>query len=303
MGASLSKEGGGSTIGPGLGDIPESCVACVFMYLTPPEICNLARLNHAFRGAASSDAVWESKLPHNYQDLLHFYSSPPLEENNDDNTYQISSKKDIYARLSRSIFFDDGNKEVWLDRVSGGVCMAISAKSMSITGIEDRRYWNWIPTDESRFNVVAFLHQVWWFEVDGVVRFPFPAGIYTLSFRLHIGKFSRRLGRRVCDFGQTHGWVKSPVHFELSTSDGQQASCECYLDEAERDDTNINPKRGSWIDYKVGEFIVTDSQPTTEVRFSMKQIDCTHSKGGLCLDAVYIVPSDLRERRRREILK
>lgn len=309
MGASLSNlaEGGGgnggSTIGPGLGDIPESCVACVFMYLTPPEICNLARLNHAFRGAASSDAVWESKLPHNYQDLLQFYSSSPLDDEDDGNTYQNSSKKDIYARLSRSIFFDDGNKEVWLDRVSGGVCMAISAKGMSITGIEDRRYWNWIPTEESRFNVVAFLQQIWWFEVDGVVKFPFPAGIYTLSFRLHIGKFSKRLGRRVSNFDQTHGWDVRPVRFELSTSDGQQASCECCLDESERDDMNTNLKRGCWIDYKVGEFIVTDSEPTTEVRFSMKQIDCTHSKGGLCVDAVYIIPSDLRERRRRQILK
>ncbi|OVA19441.1 F-box domain [Macleaya cordata] len=460
MGASLSNltEGAnGSTIGPGLGDIPESCVACVFMYLTPPEICNLARLNRAFRGAASSDAVWESKLPHNYQDLLDFL--PP-------ERYQNLSKKDIFALLSRSLPFDDGNKEVWLDRVTGGVCMAISAKSMAITGIEDRRYWNWIPTEESRillyitnnstptpsvfegiiptskcnlhssvtvgiaskgsgsalkglkgmlkcleqmyaisvpslgtskhqnlhprpkfevavwgfevygesaqhrfcrrtevlsgetisiakrfvikegspwehgvllkalkysgwdfldfemaefwvdlrskawvlwsfFPGLVFLWsmQIWWFEVDGAVRFPFPVGIYTLSFRLHIGKFSRRLGRRVCNFEQTHGWDIRPVRFELSTSDGQQASCECCLDESERDDANGNQKRGCWIEYKVGEFIVTDSEPTTEVRFSMKQIDCTHSKGGLCVDAVYIIPSYLRERRRREVLK
>jgi hypothetical protein len=29
--------------------------------------------------------------------------------------------------------------------------MSISAKGMSITGIEDRRYWTWVPTEESRF--------------------------------------------------------------------------------------------------------------------------------------------------------
>ena len=153
---------------PGLGDIPESCVACVFMYLTPPEICNLARLNRAFRGAASSDPVWENKLPSNYQDLLHFL--PP-------DRYLNFSKKDIFALLSRPLPFDDGNKvclssillldfrikglfiqkidkieqEAWLDRVTGRVCMSISAKGMSITGIEDRRYWTWVPTEESRF--------------------------------------------------------------------------------------------------------------------------------------------------------
>ncbi|WVY98225.1 hypothetical protein V8G54_030376 [Vigna mungo] len=119
MGASLSSLGAnGSTVGPGLGDIPESCVACVFLYLTPPEICNLARLNRSFRGAASSDSVWEAKLPRNYQDLL--------------------------------------DLEVWLDRVTGRVCMSISGRAMTITGIDDRRYWNWIPTEESRLDLLVF---------------------------------------------------------------------------------------------------------------------------------------------------
>lgn len=298
MGASLSNlsEGGanGSTLGPGLGDIPESCVACVFLYLTPPEICNLARLNRAFRGAASSDSVWESKLPPNYQYLLDLLPSQ---------RYQNLCKKDIFALLSRPVPFDDGNKEVWLDRVTGRVCMSISTKAMAITGIEDRRYWNWIPTEESRFHVVAYLQQIWWFEVDGAVKFSFPADIYTLSFRLHLGRFSKRLGRRVSYFDHTHGWDIKPVRFEMSTSDGQQASSECCLDDAEKDEINGNHKRGCWIEYKVGEFIVRDTEPVTEVRFSMKQIDCTHSKGGLCVDSVFIIPRDLKERRRRGVLK
>ncbi|KAK9126523.1 hypothetical protein Scep_015369 [Stephania cephalantha] len=295
MGATLSNltenpNGAGAAAGPGLGDIPESCVACVFMNLTPPEICNLARLNRAFRGAASSDSVWEAKLPPNYQHLLSLLS--PLER------YEGLSKKAIFAVLSRSVPFDDeGNKVVWLDRVTGGVCMAVSAKAMVITGIDDRRYWSWVPTEESRFHVIAFLQQIWWFEVEGVVRFPFPAGVYTLLFRLHLGKFSRRLGRRVSNFEQTHGWEKKPVTFELSTSDGQQASCDYCLDDPDSDDGNTNHKRGCWIDYKVGEFVVSNSEPMTDVRFSMKQIDCTHSKGGLCVDAVYIIPRDLRKRR------
>lgn len=36
--------------------------------------------------------------------------------------------------------------------------MSISAKGMAITGIEDRRYWNWLPTDESRLvSIFVFL--------------------------------------------------------------------------------------------------------------------------------------------------
>jgi len=49
----------------GLGDLPELCAAQVLLRLDPPEICRLARLNHAFRGAAGADFVWEAKLPEN----------------------------------------------------------------------------------------------------------------------------------------------------------------------------------------------------------------------------------------------
>ncbi|KNA22262.1 hypothetical protein SOVF_035650 [Spinacia oleracea] len=294
MGASLSNsaEGGanGGENGPSLGDIPEACIACVFMYLTPPEICNLARLNRAFRGAASSDNVWESKLPPNYQDLLDLLSPE---------RYQGFSKKDIFSLLARSISFEDDTKQVCVDKVTGRVCLSVSARAMSITGIEDRRYWSWLPTEESRFQVIAYLQQVWWFEIDGVVKFPLPPDIYTLTFRLHLGKFSKRLGRRVSNFEHTHGWDIKPVRFELTTWDNQHATSECYLDDTEPDEMKENLKRGCWIEYKVGEFIVRDSDSVPEVRFSMKQIDCTHSKGGLCVDSISIVPSDLRERRRR----
>ncbi|KAK4725117.1 hypothetical protein R3W88_027896 [Solanum pinnatisectum] len=282
-------DNGAATGRTGLGDIPESCVACVFMYLTPPEICNLARLNRAFRGASSSDAVWESKLPSNYHHILDLL--PPCR-------YEGLSKKSIFALLSRPLSFDDDNKEVWLDRISGRICMSISSKAMSITSSEDRRHWNWFATDESRFQVVAYCQQVWWFEVSGTVKFPLPPDIYTLTFRIRIGKFLKRLGRRVSNFEHTHGWDLGPVRYELSTSDGQCVVSECHLHDIEQDDAKGTIKRGCWIEYKVGEFIVSRSNPVTEVRFSMKQIDCTHSKGGICLDSVSIIPSNLRRRRR-----
>lgn len=148
-----------------------------------------------------------------------------------------------------------------------------------------------------RFQVVAYCQLVWWFEVSGTVKFPFPPDIYTLTFRIHIGRFIKRLGRRVVNFEHTHGWDLGPVHYELSTSNGQHAVSECLLRDIEQDDAKGKIKRGCWIEYKVGEFIVSRSDPVTEVKFSMKQIDCTHSKGGLCLDTVSIIPSNLRRRR------
>ena len=79
MGVSLSNlvdESLGFDLATGLGDISESCMACVFLYLTPLEICNLVRQNCTFRNAVSLNSVWEVKLPMNYQDLLDLF---PLE--------------------------------------------------------------------------------------------------------------------------------------------------------------------------------------------------------------------------------
>lgn len=37
-----------------------------------------------------------------------------------------------------------------MDKNSGGVCLALSSQTLAITGIDDRRYWTYIPTEESR---------------------------------------------------------------------------------------------------------------------------------------------------------
>lgn len=88
---------------PRLGDIPESCVALVLTYLDPPEICKLARLNRAFRGASLADFIWESKLPSNYRFIL----DKVLQ---DSSVFESKKKKDVYARLCRPNPFDNGTK-------------------------------------------------------------------------------------------------------------------------------------------------------------------------------------------------
>ncbi|KAK7245004.1 hypothetical protein RIF29_39834 [Crotalaria pallida] len=83
-----------------------------------------------------------------------------------------------------------------------------------------------LDAEAALLNLLAFLfpylQEIW------EVEFPFSADIYTLSFRIHLGRFCRRLGRH---------------------------------------------------------------------------IDCTHSKGGICVDSVLIIPAGLKERKRSSILK
>ncbi|XP_008234283.1 PREDICTED: F-box protein PP2-A13 [Prunus mume] len=259
---------------PGLGDLPESCISSIFMYLDPPEICKLAQMNRPFRAASLADFVWESKLPSNYKFLV----DKVLDHEN-------LPKKEIYARLCQPNRFDGSTKEVWLDKSCGQVFLSISSKALRITGIDDRRYWSHIPTEETRFHTVAYLQQIWWVEALGELEFEFSPGSYSLYFRLQLGKTCpKRFGRRVCNVDQVHGWHIKPVRFQLSTSDGQHALSECYLHQ-----------QGSWVHYHVGDFVVIDNHKPMKIKFSMVQIDCTHTKGGLSLDSVLIYPSKFRE--------
>ncbi|KAJ0980665.1 hypothetical protein J5N97_008920 [Dioscorea zingiberensis] len=40
-------------------------------------------------------------------------------------------------------------EEFWLEKWKGMVCMSISSKALAIIGIDDRRYWKYIPLEES----------------------------------------------------------------------------------------------------------------------------------------------------------
>jgi hypothetical protein len=91
----------------GMGDLPELCAAEVLLRLDAPEICQLARLNRAFRGAAGADFVWEAKLPENYRHLIGYVEGGGEEGRR---RRRRAGKKEIYARLSRPVAFDDGTK-------------------------------------------------------------------------------------------------------------------------------------------------------------------------------------------------
>ena len=144
------------------------------------------------------------------------------------------------------------------------------------------RAWDDVCLLAYRFQRVAYLQQIWWLQVDGEFEFQFPPGTYSLFFRLQLGRSSKRLGRRFCNHEHVHGWDIKPVKFELTTSDGQHAVSQCYLD---------NP--GNWVQYHAGDFVVKSTNALVNIKFSLTQIDCTHTKGGLCVDSVFILPTSV----------
>ena len=106
--------------------------------------------------------------------------------------------------------------------------------------------------------------------------------VYTLGFIL--GSSASGLDVVFCSTEHVHGWNKKPVRFQLSTSDGQNALSQCYLDEP-----------GSWVLYHAGDFVSTNPRQALKLKFSMAQIDCTHTKGGLCVDSVLVYPKGFQQ--------
>lgn len=116
--SSSSCFGDRNLLKPGLGDLPEACVAMIVENLDPVEICRFSKLNRAFRGASWADCVWESKLPPNYRVFLEKILGG-FPEN--------LRKRDLYACLCRINSFDEGtkvrsSKPSLYFRISGFIC-------------------------------------------------------------------------------------------------------------------------------------------------------------------------------------
>eukprot|EP00249_Psilotum_nudum_P001785 c14460_g1_i1 orf=305-1105(-) len=263
-------------------DIPESCIAQVFSFISPKDICRLALVNSAFRAASDSDTVWEAKLPRGY--YSHIAGCV------DGGSLQYTSKKELYFRLCRSIYLKNGIEKYWLDCPTGQECHILSARGLGITWGDDPRYWWWIThPDGSWFQEVAYLNQVCWFEVQGKFQHLFQPGAYTLSFRIQIA--------------EGYGWDQAPVKFTLDTSNGCNKESRHFL----RNNLSVPPANNifsnlpqgrfvaGWMECDAGEFVVDDSEVPIDLHFSMAAYEVGNWKHGLLLDGVIIRSSNLLE--------
>lgn len=59
----------------------------------------------------------------------------------------FEKKSHQLSLIVKGVFFE---QELWIDKNTGRLCVSVSSKALRITGVDDRRYWSQIPTDESR---------------------------------------------------------------------------------------------------------------------------------------------------------
>ena len=80
--------------------LPEDCFAHIMSFTSPQDVCRSAFVSSLIRFMADTDTVWEKFLPSNYEEILSRLVSPLV----------YSSKKDLFARLSKPQLIDGGNK-------------------------------------------------------------------------------------------------------------------------------------------------------------------------------------------------
>ncbi|XWS28343.1 hypothetical protein CRYUN_Cryun25bG0060300 [Craigia yunnanensis] len=154
--------GGGGVL---LNELPEGCIAKILSATSPVDACRFSCLSTTFRLAAASDSVWDSFLPSDYQTILSG-SWPEA----DSSSLTFSSKKHLFFYLSHNpILIDQGKKSFSLDKWSGKKIYMIAPRDLAITWGDTPVYWNWISHPESRFEEVAKLNYVWWFEIHGKI--------------------------------------------------------------------------------------------------------------------------------------
>ncbi|CAH2045760.1 unnamed protein product [Thlaspi arvense] len=158
--------GGGSTrsdgnvlvgASPRLDTLPEDCISMVISHTTPRDACVVASVSKTIKSAAQSDLVWETFIPPEYASLV-------------PRSLNCSSKKEMYLSLADdSVLIDDGKKSFWVEKSSGKKCYMISAMDLTIIWGDSPAYWQWNTVPESKFEKVAELRDVCWFEIRGKI--------------------------------------------------------------------------------------------------------------------------------------
>ncbi|PON76584.1 Phloem protein [Parasponia andersonii] len=284
--------------------LPEGCIANIVSLTSPRDACRLCLVSSVFRSAAESDTVWERFLPPQCLSVLDLRSRGPR-----------PSKKDLYFSLcNQPLLIDEGKKSFSLEKATGKKCYMLSARTLSIVWGDTPTYWRWIPLPEARFDDVAELIGVCWFEVRGKIdiRMLSPSTLYTANL--------------VFKLTGAYGFEHQPVDARVGLVGGETSTRVVYLDTErgrrqrfqivprlpglffrnrafqvyetspprEVDNTyngHEHPKeRGDgWIEVELGEFYY-DGRQEGELEVSVLEVSGGNWKGGLIVQGIEIRP-------------
>ncbi|XP_076935384.1 putative F-box protein PP2-B12 [Bidens hawaiensis] len=284
-------------------DLPEGFVAKALSLTSPLDASRLSLVCSFFRSAADWDAVWESFLPEDYRKIV---------SQADGGCW--SSKKQLYLWLcDHPVIIDAGNKSFSLDKQTGKKCYMLAARDLSIVWGDTPRYWRWISLPESRFNEVAELISVCWFQVHGRISTSMLSP-NTLYVAYIVFKST----------SETHGFDYQPAEASVGISGLQSHTQAVFLDpEGEpRRRYPVVPRRrmgmyhmgrghvpnvvppvgpivngpgqkqreDGWMEIELGEYFVKGVDQEGELEMSLTEVKGGNWKGGLLIQGIEIRP-------------
>ncbi|XVF06945.1 hypothetical protein REPUB_Repub06bG0095000 [Reevesia pubescens] len=280
--------------------LPQDCIATIISLTSPRDASRLSLVSTTFKSGAESDAVWESFLPSDYKALI-------------PSSLSFSSKKELYLSLCQNpVLIDGGRKSFSLERGSGKKCYMLSPRDLFIVWSDTPTYWRWVSIPGSRFEEVAELISVCWFEIRGKIGISMlspmthykaylvfkatSTGAYGFDFQpveVSVGlvgtEGSKRTAYLAAERGQRRRHQVVPRRiglFNRSRLLGIQAS----IPTRATDDQYPKVRADGWLEIELGEFL-NEGCIDGEWEMSVLEVKAGNWKGGLVIQGIEIRPN------------
>lgn len=252
-------------------ELPEACIASILAWTSPRDACRMSTVSPEFQRATESDALWETFLPADYQEIIGRSSESSAR-------LDFSSKKELFFRLCNSpLLIDGGEKSFWLDKESGKKCYMIAARELTIIWSETPSYWTWISLPHSRFTEVANLNIVCWFDIKGKMNTCMLSPCTNYAAYLI---FQRK--------DKFYGFKDNPIESSIGVTGGETTKKVIYLDPEH--DISPNPTRiDGWYEVELGEFF-NEGRESVELEMSIMEVSRLNGKSGLLIEGIEIRP-------------
>ncbi|XP_023005066.1 F-box protein PP2-B11-like isoform X1 [Cucurbita maxima] len=259
-----------------LTQLPEECISRILALTPVKDGCRAAAVSRTFRSIATSDAVWEARLPSDIKDVISQSSSPSLPE-----FLNSLSRKDLYFHLSdHPLLIGTGNtfQSFGLEKESGKVRYMRGAKDLKIVWSDTPQYWRWEHDPQSRFGVVARLDHVWWLEIEGRIE------ARKLSLKTN---YAAHFVFKLTEEAQV--FERKPVKLRVySEGDDTQEAKQVLLEPPEGAPTQIRERQDGWIEVHMGEFY-NDLGDDGSIIFNLQQLARSPYQG-LIVEGIEIRP-------------
>ncbi|CAL9248926.1 unnamed protein product [Arabidopsis halleri] len=268
---------GGEIVVPGSSPfdvLPEDCISNIISFTSPRDACVAASVSKTFESAVNSDSVWDKFLPPDYSSLV-------------SQSRVFASKKELYFALCHNhVLIEDGKKSFWLEKASGKRCIMLSSKELWITWGSSPEYWQWISLPESRFEKVAELLDVCWFEIRGKTstRVLSPGTRYSAYIVFKTKDGCPGLGHLLVEVELGLVGQESSKRFIYFVGPRNRRR-----GRETRDVTKPEQREDGWMEAELGEFFSEES--CDEIEFSVIEIKSPYWKSGLIIQGIEFRPT------------